>query len=99
MTLVAWILALVGAVLAFALAAGSTAGLVRRMDTASALAVTPLPTLAVYFSAPDLYAGIQAGTPLRALLFPGGPCVIGCVTLLGVILSLRQQVRGPGGWR
>jgi hypothetical protein len=51
MSLVAWILALVGALLAFALAAGSAAGLVRRMDTASAPSVTPLPAMASYLSA------------------------------------------------
>ena len=53
MSLVAWILALVGALLAFALGAGSAIGLVRRMETASALAVTPLPMIAVYLSAPE----------------------------------------------
>jgi hypothetical protein len=96
MSLVAWILALVGALLAFALAAGSAVGLVRRIDTASALAVTPLPMMAIYFSAPDFLAGIRSGAPLRELIFPGGPSVIGCLTLLGIVLSLRQQVRG--GW-
>ena len=78
MSLVAWILALVGALLAFALAAGSSVGLVRRMETASALAVTPLPTMAVYLSAPEFSAAIRSGASLRELIFPGGPCVIGC---------------------
>ena len=94
MSLVAWILALVGALLAFALGAGSALGLVRRMETSSALAVTPLPMMAVYFSAPEFLAAIRSGASARALVFPGGPCVIGCLTLLGIILSLRQQVRG-----
>jgi hypothetical protein len=94
MSLVAWILALVGALLAFALGAGSAIGLVRRMETASALAVTPLPMMAVYFSAPEFLVAIRSGAPLRQLIFPGGPCVIGCLTLLGIVLSLRQQVRG-----
>jgi hypothetical protein len=94
MSLVAWILALVGAMLAFGLAAGSAVGLVRRMDTASALAVTPLPMMAVYFSAPEFLIAIRSGAPLRELIFPGGPCAIGCLTLLGIVLSLRQQVRG-----
>jgi hypothetical protein len=94
MALVAWILALVGALLAFALGAGSAIGLVRRMETASALAVTPLPMMAVYFSAPELLVAIRSGAPLRELIFPGSPCAIGCLTLLGIVLSLRQQVRG-----
>jgi len=94
MSLVAWIMALVGALLAFSLGAGSALGLVRRMETASALAVTPLPMMAVYLSAPEFLVAIRAGTPLRALIFPGGPCVIGGLTLLGIVLSLRQQVRG-----
>jgi hypothetical protein len=94
MSLVAWILALVGALLAFALAAGSAVGLVRRMETASALAVTPLPMMAVYFSAPEFLIAIRSGASLGELIFPGGPCAIGCLTLLGIVLSLRQQVRG-----
>lgn len=94
MSLVAWILALIGALIAFALAAGSAVGLVRRMDTASVLAVTPLPMMAVYFSAPEFLIAIRSGAPLRELIFPGGPCAIGCLTLLGIVLSLRQQVRG-----
>ena len=94
MSLVAWILALVGALLAFALGAGSAIGLVRRMETASALAVTPLPMIAVYLSAPEFLAAIRSGASPRELIFPGGPCLIGCVTLLGIVLSLRQQVRG-----
>jgi hypothetical protein len=93
-SLVAWILALVGARLAFALAAGSAAGLVRRTDTVSALAVTPLPAMAVYLSAPEFSAAIRSGASLRELIFPGGLCAIGCLTLLGIVLSLRQQVRG-----
>ena len=94
MSLVAWILAVVGALLAFALGAGSALGLVRRMETASALAVTPLPMIALYLSAPELLVAIRSGASPRQLVFPGGPWVIGCVTLLGIVLSLRQQVRG-----
>jgi hypothetical protein len=94
MSLVAWILALVGALLAFALAAGSATWLVRPMDTASALAVTPLPAMAVYLSAPEFSAAIRSGASLQELIFPGGPCAIGCLTILGIALSLRQQVRG-----
>ena len=51
MALVAWILAVVGAGLAFALCAGSAAGLVRQLDRASAVAVMLLPLMAIYFSA------------------------------------------------
>jgi hypothetical protein len=64
--LVAWILALGGAVLAFALCAGSASGLGRRMDRASAIAVTPLPLMAVYFTANDLLALVRAGPPYQA---------------------------------
>jgi hypothetical protein len=91
MTLVAWILAFVGAALAFAMCAGSAVGLVRRMDRASAVAVLPLPALAMYFTGPELYALIRAGTPLRELVFAGGPFVIGLLTLLGVVWTARSQ--------
>jgi len=59
MTIVAWICALFGGVLALAMSAGSAAGVVRRMDLSSALTVVPLPALAVYFSAPDTWAAIR----------------------------------------
>jgi len=91
MALVAWILALVGAGLAFALCAGSSMGLVRQIDRASAVAVMPLPALAIYFTAPELYALVKAGTPVRDLVFTGGPFVIGVVTLLGVVWAARRQ--------
>jgi hypothetical protein len=91
MALVAWILAVVGAGLAFALCAGSSMGLVRQMDRASAIAVMPLPALAMYFTAEDLYALIKAGQPYEGIVFIGGPFIIGLVTLLGVILSARRQ--------
>ncbi len=94
MTLVAWILAFVGAGLAFAMCAGSTVGLVRRMNRASAVAVMPLPALAMYFTASELYALIQAGTPLRGLVFTGGPFVLGLITLLGVVWTARRQDTG-----
>src|SRR6478672_12225648 len=58
-TVVAWICALFGGVLALAMSAGSAAGVVRRMDLSSALTVVPLPALAVYFSAPDTWAAIR----------------------------------------
>ena len=95
MALVAWILALVGAGLAFALCAGSSMGVVRQIDRASAVAVMPLPALAVYFTAGDLYALVEAGTPIRGLVFTGGPFVIGTVTLLAVVwVARRQQGKG-----
>ncbi len=100
MSLVAWILAVVGAGLAFAMGAGSAIGVVRRMDTFSAMAVMPLPIFAVYYSAPELYRSVQTGAPLGELIFPGGPCVIGALTLVGIIVTLLQQDRGrPGGYR
>jgi len=72
MPIVAWVLALVGALLAFLLSAGSAAGLVRRIDFCSALAVTPLPTLAIYFSTPALYKAIDAGTHPKDMLYVAG---------------------------
>ena len=63
MALVAWILALVGAVLALALCAGSAGGLTRRIDRTSAMAVMSLPLMAVYFTANDLLALVQAERP------------------------------------
>jgi hypothetical protein len=94
MTVVAWVLAFVGALLAFLLAAGSAAGFVRRIDFYSALAVTPLPALAMYFSAPALYKAISAGTHPKDLLYVAGPFVIGVFTLLGTFASFRQQQSG-----
>jgi hypothetical protein len=89
--LVAWILAVVGAILAFALCAGSSMGLARRMDTASAIAVMPLPLMAVYFTANDLLALVRAGPPYQGVVFIGGPFVIGLVTLLGIAWAARRQ--------
>jgi hypothetical protein len=96
MTVVAWICALFGGVLALAMSAGSRAGVVRRMDMASALTVVPLPALAVYFSAPDLFAAIKAGAEMRELIFPGGPLVIGGLTLLMIVLAVRRQANRRG---
>jgi hypothetical protein len=91
MALVAWILAVVGAGLAFAVCGGGATGLTRRVDRTSALAVTPLPAMAMYFTASDLYALVQAGTPLRGLIFVGGPFAIGLCTFLAIIWSVRAQ--------
>jgi hypothetical protein len=91
MTSVAWILAVVGAVVAFALAAGSAAGVFPRIDFYAALGVTPLPALAIYLSVPQLLATVRAGAQPQDLLVPGGPFLIGCFTLLGVFVSFRQQ--------
>ena len=91
MALVAWILAVFRAGLAFAMCAGSAAGVVRRMDRASAVAVMPLPALAMYFTATDLYTLVQAGPPYDGLVFVGGPFVIGLVTLIAIAWSGRQQ--------
>jgi hypothetical protein len=66
MALVAWILAVFGAGLAFALCAGSASGLVRRIDRTSAMTVMPLPALAMYFTANDLYALVRAGPGRRS---------------------------------
>ena len=93
MALVAWILAVFGAGLAFALCAGSAMGVVRQIDRASAIAVMPLPALAMYFTAGDLYALVEAGPPYVGLGFIGGPFVIGLVTLVGVVRAARRQGR------
>jgi hypothetical protein len=90
MTVVAWICAVFGGVLALAMSAGSAAGVVRQMDAASALTVVPLPALAVYFSAPDLLAAIKVGAERGELLVLGGPLVIGSLTLLMVGLAVRR---------
>jgi len=92
MLILAWVLALVGALLAFLLAAGSAAGLVRRIDFYSALAVTPLPTLAIYLSTPALFKAVEAGTNPKDMLFVAAPFLIGCFTLLGTFASFRQQL-------
>jgi hypothetical protein len=97
MALVAWILAVFGAGLAFALCAGGATGLVRPMDRTSAMAVMPLPALAMYFTARDLYALVQAGPPYEGLVFIGGPFVIGLVTLLGVVGAARGRGKRRDG--
>jgi hypothetical protein len=97
---VAWILALVGGLLAFALAAGSAAGVLRRLDIYSALGVTPLPLIAIFLGAPGFVAAIKDSVPPRDLLVTGGPFLIGCVTLLGILRSLHQQSGGRrNSWR
>jgi hypothetical protein len=93
--LVAWILAVFGAGLAFAMCAGSAAGAVRRMDRASAVAVMPLPALAMYFTATDFYSLVQTGPPYEGLVFVGGPFVIGLLTLVGIVRSSRRQGNRP----
>jgi hypothetical protein len=96
MTVVAWICAVFGGVLSLAMSAGSAVGVVRRMDMASAFTVVPLPALAVYFSAPDLFAAIKAGAEKRELIFLGAPLVIGGLTLLMIALAVRRQANRRG---
>jgi hypothetical protein len=91
MALVAWILAVVGAGIAFAMCAGSSAGLVRQMDRASAIAVMPLPILAIYFTASDVLALVRNGPPYEGLVFVSGPLVIAAVTLFGVVWTARRR--------
>jgi hypothetical protein len=93
MTIVAWICALFGGVLAVAMSAGSAAGVVRRMDLSSALAVVPLPGLAVYFSAPELWAAYRAGAETRDLVTLGAPLAIGAATLGMIVLAVRREGR------
>jgi hypothetical protein len=95
MTIVAWICAMFGGVLALAMMGGSAAGVGRRMDLPSALTVVPLPALAVYFSAPDAWAAIQARVEPNQLVFLGGPLVIGGVTLILIALAVRRESRRP----
>ena len=96
MTLVAWILALVGAGLAFAVCGGGSAGLTRKVDRTTAIAVLPLPAMASYFTYADLYALVRAGTPIRDMVSAAGPFVIGLATFLGVAWSVRAQSDGTG---
>lgn len=91
MTIVAWICALFGGVLALTMSAGSAAGVVRRMDLSSALTVVPLPALAVYFSAPDVWAAYRAGAEPRDLVILGAPLVIGGLTLAMIALAVRRE--------
>ena len=93
MTIVAWICSLFGGVLALAMSAGSAAGVVRRMDLPSALTVAPLPALAVYFSAPELWAAYRAGAESRDLVFLGAPLAIGAATLAMIALAVRRESR------
>ena len=89
MTLVAWILALVGAVLALAICGGGSMG----VERSSGLAALPLPALAVYFTAADLVALVRAGPPYEGVVFIGGPFVIGLLTVFGVFLAGRPRSR------
>lgn len=91
---VSWILALVGGLLAFLLVAGSAAGILRRIDFYAAVGVTPLPVIAMYLSAPGFFQALRDGVPPRDLLTIGGPFLIGCVTLLGIFGSYREQSGG-----
>ena len=91
MTIVAWICALFGGVLALAMSAGSAAGMVRRMDLSSGLTVVPLPALAVYFSAPELWTAYRAGAETRDLVFLGAPLAIGLATLGMIALAVRRE--------
>ena len=93
MTIVAWICALFGGVLALAMSAGSAAGVVRRMDPSSALTVVPLPALAVYFSAPEILAAYRAGAETRDLVVLGAPLAIGAATLVMIALAVRREGR------
>ena len=91
MALVAWILAFVGAGLALAVCGGGATGLSRRVDVPTAIAVMPLPVMAMYFTFSELVALVQASTPVRGLIFVGGPFLIGLVTFAGVAWSLRGR--------
>lgn len=93
MTVVAWICALFGGVLALAMSAGSAAGVVRRMDLSSALTVVPLPALAVYFSAPDVWAAFREKVEPGQLVVVGGPLLIGGLTLAMIALAVRRESR------
>jgi predicted membrane-bound spermidine synthase len=91
MTIVAWVCALFGGVLALAMSAGSAVGVVRRMDLSSALTVVPLPALAVYFSAPEVWAAIQQKAEPSQLVVLGGPLVLGGLTLAMIGLAVRRE--------
>ena len=94
MTLVAWILALSGAGLASAVCFSHSPAFGRKLELGPMLAVMPLPLLAVYFAGPELYAAAAAGEPVRALVFPGVPALVGAGTLVMVLAGYRRH--GPG---
>ena len=94
MAIVAWICALFGGVLALAMSAGSAVGVVRRMDLSSGLTVMPLPALAVYFSAPEVWAAYRTGAETRELVVLGAPLAIGALTLVMIALAVRREGRG-----
>lgn len=90
MTLVAWILAIAGAGIASVACLSHSPAFGRKLELGAMLAVVPLPALAVYFAGPDLYAAIVADQPIRTLVFPGVPTLVGAGTLLMVVSAYRR---------
>jgi hypothetical protein len=91
MALVAWILAIAGAGLALVMGMSKGMSHRRNLELATVLAIMPLPVLAIWFAGPEVYRAAQEGTPVRELVFPGGPVVIAAGTLLGIVRAYLGQ--------
>jgi len=63
----------------------------RNLELGTVLAIMPLPVLAIWFAGPEVYRAAQEGTPVRELVFPGGPVVIAAGTLLGIVRAYLGQ--------
>jgi len=96
LALVAWILAIAGAGLALVVGLSKALSQRGNLELGTVRAVVPLPALAMWFSGPELYRAVQAGTPVGELVFPGGPVVIGAGTVLGIMRAyLAQEKHRP----
>ena len=91
MALVAWILAIAGAGLALVMGMSKALSQRGTLELGTAMAIIPLPVLAIWFAGPELYRAAQEGTPVRDLVFPGGPVVIAAGTLLGIVRAYLGQ--------
>jgi len=91
MALVAWILAIAGAGLALVMGMSKPMSHRRNLELGTVLAIMPLQVLAIWFAGPEVYRAAQEGTPVRELVFPGGPVVIAAGTLLGIVRAYLGQ--------
>ena len=95
MTIIAWIVALVGAALAWVISLAGAMSTVPRLTLGGALAGVPLPLLAILFGALSLARHRVDGIPLRAMVGAGIPIALGILTLLYMFLSYWYQPGGP----
>lgn len=96
MPLFAWIVAVLGAALAWVISLAGSMSTVPRLSLGAALAAVPLPLLAMLLGALHLTRRRRAegGVPARALVAGGGPVALGALTLLYMFASYWYQ---PGG--